>query len=185
MKNSIYLIVIVLISCSNTKSGELSSSLGCKSKFLYTTKTKVDFCKNFKIKVPKHWKTQLYYDAQTSEIFVADTTKQLTDTFILSSSFITNTLTIDSAFVKTYSQKMQQQQLYFVKGKLLTYKNKPAYWSMFKGIKNNRKIHQLSFFIKISDNTYFTANTEVYGTANIEKRICESVSIIEDITFFE
>lgn len=184
MKKYIYLIVVVilLVSCSNTSS--LGGSIECKSELSYATKSKVDFRRNFKMKVPKHWKTQLYYDAQTSEIFIADTTKQLTNTFILSSSLVNSKLTIDSVFVKKHSQKMEQQQMYFVKGKSLRYKNKPAYWSIFQGVKSNRKIHQFSFFIEISNNSYFIANTDVYGTKNVEKRICESVSIIEEITFF-
>lgn len=181
-KYCIYLSVIMLvIGCG--RGNELVNSLGCKTKRLETTKIKTDFRKNFKIKVPKHWKTQLYYDAQTSEIYIADTTKQLSKTFILSSSYVNDKLVIDSTFVNLYIKKQKKQQLHFVRGKLFTYKNKPAYWSIFKGTKNNRNFHQFVFFVKTSDNTYFTVNTDIYGNKDVEKRICESVSIIKEITF--
>lgn len=176
--------IFLLFTSCNSSQKELSTSLQCENNAKHnTTKLRSDFRKNFTINVPKHWKTQLYYDSQTSEIFIADTTKQLSETFILSSSFVTNKLTIDSSFVKAHNKKMQQENLQFVKGKILSYLNKPAYWTVFKGTKKDRIFHQFSFFIKLSNNTYFTANTDVYGNKNVEERICKSVSIIEQITF--
>lgn len=150
-----------------------------------STELRKDFRKNFAINVPKNWKTQLYYDSQTSEIFIADTTKQLNETFILSASFINHKLKIDSTFIRNHSQKIENQHFNIVNSKSIIYRNKPAYWAIFKGVKNNRELHRFTFFIELSENTYFTTNTDVYGNKNIEKRICESASIIEKITFYD
>jgi hypothetical protein len=37
--------------------------------------------------------------------------------------------------------------------------------------------------VKISDNTYFNAYSEIYGEENIEERICKSIAIIETVEF--
>ena len=39
--------------------------------------------------------------------------------------------------------------------------------------------------VKISENTYFSAYSEIYGNNNIDKRICESISLLESIQFLE
>ena len=66
----------------------------------YELKEYQDIFKKYKIKLPKSWKTQLYYDEFQSQIFSADTTKSLADTYILDISWHQGELNLDESFAQ-------------------------------------------------------------------------------------
>tara|TARA_R110001583_G_scaffold44428_2_gene140878 strand:- start:757 stop:1314 length:558 start_codon:yes stop_codon:yes gene_type:complete len=170
---------LILISCSNQS--ELSKSFDCKTKTLQNTTIISDFKNNFKIPIPNDWKTNLYYNEFQSEIFTADTIKQLSETYILDVSFNNGNLTFDTDFYKKTDSLFANLALTKINENTIQFQNKPAYWYVVKGIKNGFTYHQFNLYILISENTYITANSEIYGDNNIDNRICESISIIEKI----
>ncbi len=144
-----------------------------------------DFNNNFTINIPKSWKTNYYYDASTSEIYAADTIKELTKSFIIGVSFHKENLElnqsyfnkIDSLLILKKLNKYEFEQEPFIK--------KPSYWYLVKGTKNGFTYHQLNITIKNSEKSYINATAEIYGDSFVDNRICNSISILKTIQFLE
>lgn len=177
------ILLFTVISCS--KQSELSNVLDCETEKIENTKTILDFNKNFRIDIPTTWKTDLYYDKYQSELFTADTTKQLTSTYILDVSFNLGKLDFDNQFYKKTDSIIQISNFKKLKSGIIEFQSKPAHWYISKGFRNNFEYHQFNLTVQLSENTYFNAYTDVYGSENVEKRICESISLIETIEFLQ
>jgi len=175
------LIVIILISCSNQS--ELGEKFNCNNSDEENTSMVSDFKKNFRLKLPTSWKKDLYYDNFQSELFAADTTKQLTDTFILGSSFNSGNLNFDEFYYKKNDSILTESNLQKLNFENLLFQSKSAFWYVAEGSKNNFKYHTFNLVVKLSENTYFNAYSEIYGEENIEERICKSIAIIESVEF--
>ena len=184
MKSALFVILILtVISCS--KQSELSKNFNCKNIELENTTPVSDFNKNFKLNIPSNWKTDLYYNKFQSEIFTADTTKQLTSTFILDGSFNLGKLHFNEDFYTKLDTILIAENLQKLKSANITFQSKPAFWYLAKGEKNNFTYHQFNLTVLLSENTYFNAYAEIYGEEAIENRICESIAIIESIEFLQ
>ena len=70
------LLLLVLVSYTSCKSNKLSEEFKCSSPSFSNLEEITDFKKNFVMKLPKNWKTNLYYDEMVSSIYTADTTFQ-------------------------------------------------------------------------------------------------------------
>ena len=174
---------VVVISCS--KQTALEKTFNCKATNLESLKPMLDFNKNFSINIPTDWKTNLYYNEFQSEIFTADTTKQLTDTYILNTSFNYGTLQLNHEFYAKTDSIFNSLNLKKVNSGNIQFQDKPSYWQIVKGEKNGFPYQQFSLYVVLSKNTYFNAVTEVYGETAINDRICESIAIINQIEFLQ
>lgn len=180
----LYLILLFsIISCSNKF--ELEKRFDCSTSKIKNTKQFTDFRKNYKIEIPKNWKTNLYYNSFQSEIFTADTTKQLTETYILDTSFNLGELKFDTSFIKKIDSVLIANDLELVSYGKEKFNKKPSYWYLSKGNKKGFTYHQLDFFTKLSKTNYFSTTTKVYGEHNINERFCESISIQKTVVFLE
>ena len=170
-------ILIATISCH--KKSSLEKEFNCINSIdLSNSKEYRDFKKNYKITIPVKWKTKLYFDEYQSDIFTADTIKQLSDSYIIDTSWKMGELNFDEDFIL---KNNSQTDLDLVNSKLATFLEHPAYWSLSKGQKENLEYHILNVYIKTSVDSYLLASAEIYGNQNIEKRLCESISIFNTI----
>ena len=185
MKPFLFIVSLFFTLTSCVKHSELTKSFDCKTTKLNNLITVNDFKKNFKINIPNTWKTELYYDNYQSEIFTADTLKQLSETYILKVSFNYGNLHFNNSFHKKTDSLITNSNLQKIKSKTIKFQNRPAYWYLVKGSKNGFNYHQFNLIVLNSENTYFTANSEIYGDKNIEARVCESISILEKIEFLQ
>lgn len=185
MKKSVIFIVIVFafISCKNQS--ELSNLFDCRTSNLENSKSISDFNKNFKLNIPINWKSELYYNEFQSEIFTADTTKQLSESFILDTSFNNGNLTFDTIFYQKTDSILKSNNLEMVNSGSIQFKNKPAFWYLVKGEKKGFEFHQFNILVKNSNNNYFTANSDIYGNKNINSRICETISLLNTVEFLQ
>jgi len=184
MKNTIIIIVLFsFLSCS--KQSKFSKIYNCNSTIIENTKAVIDFKKNFKLIIPTNWKTKLYFNENESEIFSADTLKQLTESFILGTSFNHGILNFDANFYKKTDSILTKNNLLIINSGNQSFQSKPAYWYVAKGSKNGFIYHQFNLTIKQSKNTYFNAYSEIYGANKINERICETISILEKIEFLQ
>lgn len=175
----VLLILIATVSC--TKKTVLETTFNCSSSLSFSeTKKMKDVKKNFTMIVPTNWRTQLYYDEFQSDIFTADTTKQLSETYILDASWKLGELKLDTEFK---NEVTSSTDLTIISSEFEDIQNKPAFWYVSKGKKNNFDYQVLNIYIKTSVDTYLEINTEVYGNENVEKRLCESINIIKTIEF--
>lgn len=177
------LIFLLILGCS--KQSEIGKKMNCSPTTYKNTKQITDFNKNFTLNIPSNWKTELYFDNYQSEIITADTIKQLSDTFILSASFDMGALNFDSDFHRRKDSVLKVNNLKIIDSGSQTFQSKPSFWYVTKGTKNNFEYHRFTVLTKISENTYFSAYSEIYGNSNIDKRICESISLLESIQFLE
>ena len=185
MKSFLFIFSLFFMMSSCSKQSDLSKSFDCKTIKLENTAIISDFKQNFKLQIPTTWKTNLYYNSFQSEIFTADTIKQLTETYILDVSFNSGNLSFDDSFHKKTDSLLATLALTKIKDATIKFQNKPAYWYVVKGIKKGFTYHQFNLYILNSENAYISANSEIYGDNNIEDRICESISIIEKIEFIK
>ncbi|MCF6167067.1 hypothetical protein [Lutibacter sp.] len=176
-------ICVQLFSCANQS--ELSKKYSCPSDKLEKYSSISDFNKNFKLDIPTIWKTELYFDKFQSEIFTADTTKQLTKSLILVASFSTGTLNFDAPFYRKVDSILLKNNLQIIDSGNQPYQSKPTYWYVAKGVKNGFSYHQFNLTTKRSENTYFNVYSEIYGDNNINDRICETISILNKVEFLQ
>ncbi len=176
------ILVFLLIGCSKEK--EISSFFNCKNNNINEKSTlTTDFKKHFRLNLPSSWNTKLYYSDYQSEIFAADTTKQLTDSFIIDTAFNTGKLNIDDSFIKKNDSLFNSNNLEIIKSSKGEFQSMPSCWYLVKGTKNNFEFHQLILWVNLSKKEYFSCYIDIYGNENIEERICKVVAIIEDVEF--
>lgn len=176
-----FIIIVVLISCS--KQSELIKNFNCKTSISENITHITDFKNNFKLKLPTNWKRKMYYGNYQSEIFTADTTKQLTDSFILVTSFNLGNLNFNEFFYQKNDSVLKASGLYELNSGTTTFQSKPAFWYVAKGSKNNFKYQTFNITVKLSESSYFNAYSEIYGEEHIEERICKSIAFIETVEF--
>ncbi|WP_299528016.1 hypothetical protein [uncultured Lutibacter sp.] len=185
MKNifSFIVLIFLVLSCSN--SSVLHKEFACNNSKIDNPKVITDFNKNFKLTISNNWKTTLYFSEFESEIFAADTLKQLTETFILGTSFNFGVLNIDANFYKKTDSILTHNNLEIINSGKHSFQSKPASWYVAKGIKNGFTYHKFNLTAKLSENSYFNGYSEIYGDNNINERICETISILEKIEFLQ
>ncbi|WP_456461070.1 hypothetical protein [Lutibacter sp.] len=185
MKKTLISIVICiqLFSCANQS--ELSKKYSCTSGNFKKTLPVLDFNKNFILNIPTIWKTELYFNKFQSEIFTADTTKQLTKSLILVASLSTGTLDFDSHFYRKVDSILLKNNLQIIDSGNQPYQSRPTYWYVAKGVKNGFSYHQFNLTTKRSKNTYFNVYSEIYGDNNINDRICKTISILNKVEFLQ
>lgn len=171
---------ILIISIGCNKKTILETTFDCsKNSFSKTTSFK-DSKNNFKIDIPKGWKVNKFYDEIESSIFFADTLKQLTETYIIDVSYKSGELDLNPEFVEKVGNSTNHQIEYSEFENLF---DKPAFWYLSKGEKNNFEYRVLSIYIKTSFDSYMQISIEIYGPENVEKRLCEAINIIKTIVF--
>ena len=177
------LILLIAISIYACKKNDLKSEFNCESSTTYAeTKEIRDILKKFRITLPTNWKTQLYYDDYQSEIYSADTTKGLSETFIVDVSWHQGELFLDEAFEQKVRDTLAiKEKLSTVKTNYGEFKKYPSYYNLSKGINAGYPYHYLQVYIKTEIDEYFTFTTKVYGSNNIEERLCESIALFEQI----
>lgn len=179
----ILLLVSLLMSCTN--SPYLSSEFDCDVEKYSKLKVYSDINKNFRIDIPSNWKTELYYSDFESELFSADTTKQLTETYILDASFNSGRLTLDKEFYKKNDSVARLNDLTIINSGNQLFQEKPTYWNILEGSRNGFPYYQFNLMVKLSRNSYFKGYSEVYGDSAVYDRICKSITIFESIEFLE
>jgi hypothetical protein len=172
-----FILLISVFSCS--KKITLENEMDC-SNFISITQSnkKTDINKNFTIEVPKKWKHHLYYDDTQSTIFMADTIKELVDTYIIDVSKKNGELRLNQEFEDTLNN---HTDLNILKSSFENFKELPAYWKLSRGTKKKFIYHVFNLFVKISDVTYIEIKTEIYGDKNVDERLCESFKLISSL----
>lgn len=181
MKNLFLLLffTLLLFSCNNQP--EISKDFNCLNSTLKNLE-KVEDVKNlFSINLPQIWKINLYQDEFQSSIFAADTTKQLTETILLDVTFIKNKINFDDAFLLKQEQENLAKSLIKTKHKKITLLKKPSIYITYKGKKGKFIYQTCHVFIKINEENFILAKTEIYGDSLVNQRFCNAFSLINNI----
>lgn len=172
----ILLILITTVSCS--KKTVLETTFDCsRSSFSNVNEVK-DVKNNFNIDIPTDWKINKYFDEFESSISTADTIKELTDTYIIDVSYKLGELELNQDFIDKVNTSSSLEITYSEFENIF---NKPSFWYLSSGKKNNYEYHILSMYVKTGADSYLQISIELYGDENVEKRLCEAFSIIKTI----
>jgi hypothetical protein len=175
----LFTLIFSIVSC---KKDEIGTQLGCvSSKSLSNTKVYKDALKKFKLELPQNWKTQLYVDEYKSEIYSADTTIELTSSFILDVAWHQGTVEFDDDFVKKFVDIQLKNELLLIEQGEMTVKGFPAFYDHSKGHHNGFDYNFVQIYIKTAQDEYYTLSSKVYGIDNIDERLCTSLSILDDM----
>ncbi len=176
--------MISILSCQKS---DIEKELGCDStpKMSETKETR-DIKKKFKLVVPKTWETQLYYDDFKSQIYAADTTKQLTDTYILDVAWHQGELTINDALAKTVEDSLNiKERMTTVKSGFGKFKKRPSFWNLSQGKRSGRLYTFIQLYLKTESDEYFLMTTKLYGDVDVDARLCESLAMFNKVKIIE
>jgi hypothetical protein len=173
--------LIGLYSCGSKS--ELSEAMQCKPKLYANLELVRDVDKRFIVEIPKHWKTNLYFDKNQTSIFSADTTKQLTDSYTFDVTYIYEELQIDQKFLERFKRNLTKNNLVESTSYELTFNEQEAYYSRALGKRGAFDYEILNLFIKANPNSYLHVKTEFYGDSLVNQRICNALSLIEKIQY--
>ena len=183
MRIIVLLFCLSFIACGSPSQLEIEN--GCAADVPINTTVKKDFKKNFKLQVPNSWKTSHYYTPISSEMFIADTTKQLTGSYIMELSYHDAELNLGSELKAKIDMFNMENRYSLVDSNELRYKEHPAAFFTLRGKKNNYDVLIFDLYVKTSKTSYFNSRTEIYGNTNIQERLCESLAILNTITFLK
>jgi hypothetical protein len=175
------IVIATLLLCSCQKPSEISEIYKCGSIKVENLEELKDIKNIFTVQIPKNWKTNLYYDETQSSIYTADTTKQLTKSLLLDITLINNNISFNDIFKLKREQENLAKKLIQTASKEINLLNKPSYYMISKGEKNEYQYQLFQVFIKIDDQKFILAKAEVYGDSLVNNRMCAAVSLIEKI----
>ncbi|MCF6213437.1 MAG: hypothetical protein L3J45_05360 [Flavobacteriaceae bacterium] len=190
MKKTIYFMVfsiigLSLIGCSkpSTIFYDFDCHSSIKSSDLHTI---LDAKNNFSLDIPNYWKTELYIDEYASIFTTADTTKQLTKTYLIKASLIDAKLNLNKASIQTIKTNLESKKATTVASvKQGTFQNKPALLILSKNKQNKLEKTVLHLYISVSEKHYFEIEIHCYGHKNVEKRLCEGIKYINSLNIKE
>lgn len=178
---SIVLLLIISLNVSCDKS-DLKEDFQCEVPAPGQTKKYKDILKHFDIHIPKEWKTILYYDEYVSNIYSADTSKSLTQTYIIDVTWHQGELYFDEDFEEMAKSNLDSLKMNIVKKEFIKFKKYPAYYFYSQGKYLEYDYHLLEIYVKTKPDEYFSFISKVYGNKNVDQRICESIALFEDIS---
>lgn len=171
-----------LLSCTDSK---LRSEMGCDAVSFDNLETVEDVHKQFSVRLPDTWKTNLYYDASQSSIFSADTTKQLTDTYLVDITQIKGALDFDNDFIHNFKNSLNANNLVETSAFETPFLKKEAYYSRALGKKGDFPYQIINIFIKSGQNAHLHAKAEVYGDSLANQRLCSAIQLLEKIAILQ
>jgi hypothetical protein len=175
---------VVLSSCKNS---QFEREFSCETPMSFSnTKRYKDVLDHFEIDVPKNWKTSLYYDEYQSKLYTADTTRNLSESYIIDVTWHQGELIIDDDLERLVSEQVGREfNLIPVKageGEFLDY---PAYYHISTGKKNNMSWHYLQVYLKYEPDEYYTLTSKIYGDELVTERICASFAVFKELDFID
>ena len=180
---ALLLVSIFVTSCQHKS--KLQKEFLCDTHRFNDTETIADFKNKFTLEIPKSWKTQLYFDNVQTQIMTADTTKNLTNTYTINVEYNSGNLEINKEFTTKILNDLKEKQLQVLKNKKDVFNEKPSYWTVSKGKKLKYDFYYFELFVKQNNTHYFKLTSDIYGNENIDERFCESIALMESLTFIE
>lgn len=178
MKKVLLLFLIFLVSCN---SSELSKEFTCTKTSFSNLETTSDIRNLFKVQLPKHWKTNLYYDNSQTSIYAADTTKSLTKSVLIDVTLVHNPLAFNDEFLQKTKNKELELQLQNLKAKEIYFLEKPSYLQHSKGKKGKYAYEIINLFSKVNSDNFLHSKIEVYGDSLVNERLCKAINLLEKI----
>ena len=178
------LAITLLAACQPSK---FEREFSCDTPMSFTKKkTYKDVLSHFEIDIPKDWKTELYYDEYQSTLYTADTTKQLRESYVIDVTWHQGELVFGDDFEKKVAENaIQIQQLIPVKWGYGDYLGKESYYLISTGKSSDLSWHYLQIYLKLNTDEYYTFTSKIYGSEQVNERICASFAVFNEISFLK
>ena len=142
--------------------------------------------KHFEISIPSNWKKEFFIDSSSTRFYCADTTKELTETYIIEIGNYTKNTTLDTLFVKTIEGEVLQKE----NGEVL--QSKHVRLGEKKGYSIHSKYKRLGFdfqtvqsYFPNTNGSLYLLKVEAYGTENSEARLCAGMAFLDTALLYE
>lgn len=181
--SGLFLILFSFISCS--KNAGIFSNFDCPQTSEISTKPILDAFFKFSLDIPTTWKTELYIDNDTSIFATADTTKQLTEAFLIKVSQIPGQLTLNQATTVTIKSELtkNQWQINSIQNGLFKEFNTLLIASQKQP--SHLKTSALHLYFSVANEYYFEIEIQCFGDKNIDERFCQAIKIINSLNIKE
>ena len=178
-------LVLGLTNCDNNQ--DVFKEFNCKTPYkLNNIETVLDAKNNFSLEVPKHWKTVLYLDTNSSMFTTADTTKQYLNTYLIKASLVDAKLKLNKINIeKIKSAILSDKSVKIISQKRGSFKKYSAFLLKTKSDKFKFGETVLHLYTPISGAHYFEIEIHCFGTKNIKQRFCEAFKIINTLKISE
>lgn len=180
MKKTLFILCLLMIAAC--KQSKFSKELGCENVSVDNLEVVEDVYKRFSVTIPKTWKTNLYYDTNQSSIFTADTTKQLTETYIIDVTRMSMPISFNEDFLNRYKKNITENKLVVNSSYETTFLEKEAFYSRVIGKKRGFPFEQISIYVKLNGREHLYVKAEVYGDSLVNERLCKAMYLLEKIT---
>lgn len=187
IKIKTYLFYLAFLSLfTSCEENLLTDTFKCDSTLSYkSTKKYTDVLKKYAVDIPEDWKTEMYFDEYRSEIFTADTTKELNNSYIMEFTRQLGEFDLDTVFVNHVNRSLLQSKIIPVKEGFGKFKGHPAYFNYAVGQQKGFNYYYLQLFVKTKSDEYYTLSSKIYGVENLDARFCESIHYMNSIEFVE
>ncbi len=145
-----------------------------------------DLHQRFEISIPSDWKKEFFIDSSSTRFYCADTTKDLTDTYIVEIGHYLKNTTLDTLFVKKIEDEVLQKE----KGVVL--QSKRVRLGDKKGYSIHSKYRRLGFefqavqsYFPNTNGSLYILKVEAYGTEKTEARLCEGMALLDKALLHE
>ena len=143
-----------------------------------------DVLKKFKIDIPISWNSKLYYDEYKSVLYSADTTKNLSETFIIEITWHQGELEVNQGLDTLVQDAIDtKEELQTLKSGFGKFKKFPAYYNLSNGENIDLSYFYLQVYLQTKPDEYFTLTTKIYGNEFVDERICASIALFNEIKF--
>lgn len=145
-----------------------------------------DLHQHFEISIPSNWKKEFFIDSSSTRFYCADTTKELTDTYIIEIGHYAKKTSLDSLFVKTIENEVLQKE----NGEVL--QSKHVRLGKKKGYSIHSKYRRLGFdfqtvqtYFPNTNGSLYLMKVEAYGTENSEARLCKGMALLDTALLYD
>lgn len=185
-KNSL-LFLIFSVSLTSCSKDTISSNFNynCNYNFEYPKlQTTKDTNGNFEIKIPFNWKKEFFMSDSETRLYFADTTRQLTEAFIIDIGLYNSPQKIEEEYLKEIKKEIRNSKNAKVTDKTITFQEKPGYILEIQLTEMNINKNSIHIYLQNKNNSYYFIKIDAYGTELINKRLCEALQILDKIEFY-
>ena len=175
---------MTLINCTNNTT--IFKDYGCSGNSLDSDIENVlDAKNNFSLDIPKHWKTELYFDSESSIFTTADTTKQFNNTFLIKASLINAKLAINSVDIEKIKTNLETTKtLEIISTTEGSFKNMSAIL-LRSHVSSPLEKTILHLYAPLSKKQYFEIEVHCYGIEAVENRLCQAIQYVNSLKIAE
>ncbi len=154
----------------------------CNANTSHYSKTLIkDPKKTFEIEIPTNWKREFFIDNGESRLYCADTTKELTKTYILDLGYYEGNIELTDVFVEKIKNRiLQSSDAKILKTSKFKSHNKEGIAILYNSSFLNFKSKTLQAYLKNNNESHYLLKIDTYGEEITDRRICEALSLFEN-----